>query len=224
MSGFFTYVFQSFGAFEQVPDWSLVCQHPAYHSKDVERRPVQLAVVLNDSDKTVCDDRNINLYSHGILGCAPKREHSEMLFYPPKEEFHLTTLFVLQGNVLCLEREVVGQKRERPLKAWSIVYYPPQQGRILLLGLIAGSWPNIIIRNWFQHVKDFTYLSPWYFFTIPSKIRSGKSSTSRLYMYFPLFIQACWHFSTVRLITPDCLLCTFWPTDNPETYQHLPSQ
>ena len=147
MSGFFAYIFQSFGTGKQVSDGSLVRQHPTHYSQDVERCPAQQAVVLDKSDKTVCDNRNINLYSHGILGRAPKREHPEMLFYPPKEEFHLPTLLVQQGDVLCLEREVVSQERERPLKVWSIVNYPPQLGRILLLGLIACKAYRLVKEN-----------------------------------------------------------------------------
>ena len=151
MSGRFAYFFQLFGAVKKVPDWGLVRQHPTHDSQDIERRPVQLAVVLNDGDKAVCDNRNINLYSHCILGRAPKREHSEMLFYPPKEEFHLPTLLVQQGDVFCLEGEVVGQERERPLKVRSVVNYPPQLGGILLLGLIA--------RQAYRLVKKYVVLA-----------------------------------------------------------------
>ena len=53
------------------------------------------------------------------------------------------------------------------------------------------SCPYIITRSWFQHVKVFTYLSPLYFLTIPSKTRFGKNSTSWLKRYFPLFMPAC---------------------------------
>ena len=147
MSSLFTYLFQSFGARKQVPDGSFVRQHSAHYSQDVERCPAQLAVVFGNGDKTVCDDRNINLYSHGILSRTPKREYSEMLLDPPKEEFNLPTLLVQQGDVLCLEYEVVGQERERPLKVRSIVNYPPQHGGILLLGLIAGKSYRLVKEN-----------------------------------------------------------------------------
>lgn len=154
MSGLLTYLLQSLGTRKQLPDRGLVCQYPTYHAQDVERRPAQLAVVLDDGDKTVCDDRNVNLYSHGILGRAPKREHPEMLLYPPKEEFHLPTLLVQQGDVLCLECEVVGQERERPLKVRSIVNYPPQHGGILLLGLIAGKAYRLVKENVIRAVQQ----------------------------------------------------------------------
>ena len=108
---------------------------------------MQLAVVLNDGDKTVSDNRNINLYSNSVFGGSPEGKHSKMLLYPPKEEFHLPTLLVQQGDVLCLEREVVSQERERPLKVWSIVNYPPQLGGILLLGLIARKAYRLIKKH-----------------------------------------------------------------------------
>lgn len=147
MSGLFTYLFQSFGTREQVPDRGLVCQYPTHHAQYVERRPAQLAVVFDNGDKTVCDDCNINLYSHGILSSTPKREHFEMLFYPPEEQFHLPTLLVQQGDILCLEREVVRQERERSPKVRSIVNYPPQFSGILLLGLIASKAYRLVKEN-----------------------------------------------------------------------------
>lgn len=133
----FAYIFQLFGAVKKCPDWGLVRQHPTYDSQDIERGPMQSAVVLDNGDKAVCDDRNVNLYSHSVFGCPPEGKHPKMLLDPPKEEFHLPTLLVQQGDILCLEREVVSQERKRPLKVRSIVNYPPQLGGILLLGLIA---------------------------------------------------------------------------------------
>ncbi len=147
MSGLFTYLFQSFGSRKQVPDGRLVRQHSAHYSQDVERCLSKLAVVLDNGDKAVCDDRNINLYSHSILSCAPEREHSEVMFNPPEEEFNLPTLLVQQGNILSPECEVVSQERERPLKVRSIVNYPPQHGGILLLGLIAGKAYLLVKEN-----------------------------------------------------------------------------
>ena len=142
----FTYIILPFGACEQVCDRGLVRQHPTYDSQGIERRPVQLAVMLDNGDKTVCDDCNINLYSHGIFCPTPKLEYSETLLDPPKEEFHLPMLLVQQSDVLGLECEVVRQVRKRPLQVRSIVNYPPQLGGILL-GMIAGKAYRLIIKD-----------------------------------------------------------------------------
>lgn len=161
MSGRFAYLFQLLGAVKQVPYRGLVRQHAAHYSEDIECGPVQLAVVLDDGDKAVCDDRNINLYSHSVFGCPPEGKHPKMLLDPPKEAFHLPTLPVQQGDVFCLECEVVSQVRERPLKVWSIVNYSPQLGGILLPGLIAGKAYRLVKKYIIlavQQVLSFSHL------------------------------------------------------------------
>ena len=161
MSDRFAYFVQLFGAVKKVPDRSLVRQHPTYDSQDIERSPMQLAVVLDNGDKTVCNNRNINLYSHSVFGRSPEGKHPKMLLDPPKEEFHLPALLVQQGDILCLEREVVSQECERPLKVWSVVNYPPQFGGILLLGLIARQAYRLVKKHVvlaFQQVLSFNHL------------------------------------------------------------------
>ncbi len=95
-----TYIRQLFGTIEQVLDWSLVRQHSACHSQDVECRPVELAVMFHNGYQTVCDNRNMDLYSHRILGIAPEERYPEMLLYPSEEQFHLPSLFVQPGKVI----------------------------------------------------------------------------------------------------------------------------
>lgn len=84
-----TYIKQFFRAIEKVSDRSLVCQHPAYHSEDVESGPFEYAIVLYNGYQTVCYNRNINLYSHSVLRIAPKGSHTKMLLYPSEEKFNL---------------------------------------------------------------------------------------------------------------------------------------
>lgn len=137
MNRLVTYIWQLFRTTEEVPDWRFVCQYPANNPQDVECRPLEFAVVLYDGNQTVCDNRNIDLYPHSILGVAPKGCHAEMLFYPSEEKFHLPSLFIQQGYVTCLDCKVVGQERERSLQFRGIVNDPPERTRILLFGLIA---------------------------------------------------------------------------------------
>ena len=85
MNGFFTYILQGFGTSKKVSDWSLVRQDAADHSEDIECRPFELAIMLDNGHKAVCDDRNVNLYSHSILSIAPEGRDSEMLLYPSEE-------------------------------------------------------------------------------------------------------------------------------------------
>jgi len=80
-----TYIRQLFGTIEEVSDWSLVRQHSAYYSKDIERCPLEFTVVFDNGYQAVCDNRNIDLYPHSVLSVAPKGRDSEMLLYPSEE-------------------------------------------------------------------------------------------------------------------------------------------
>jgi hypothetical protein len=120
LSGFFTHIINSLGGQEKISDGRFVCQNSANNTKDIECRPSQLTVMLDDSHETVCDKRNINLYLHSVLCIPPEGCDPEMLLYPPKEQFHLPTLLIQQSDIFRLNAEVVGQKRERSLKVRSL--------------------------------------------------------------------------------------------------------
>ena len=91
-----TYVRQLFGSIEQVPYRGLVRQHPADNSQDIESRPLEFTFVLHNGHQAVCDNRNIDLYPHSILGVAPKGRDSEMLLYPSSEVKALIIMLIGQ--------------------------------------------------------------------------------------------------------------------------------
>lgn len=154
MNRLVTYVRQLFRPIEQAPYLGLVRQHPADNSQDIEGRPLEFAVVLNDGYQAVCYNRNIDLYPHSILGVAPEGRDSEMLLYPSEEQLHLPSLLVQQGDIACLERKVVGQERERSLQFGSVVNDSPESTRILLLGLIARKAYRLVKQNVIRTVKQ----------------------------------------------------------------------
>lgn len=78
------------------------------YGHDLEDRPVQLEVVFDDGDKTICDDGHVDLYSHSILAVTPESLDTEMLLNPFEEKLDLSTVTVEQGNVFCGKVEVVG--------------------------------------------------------------------------------------------------------------------
>ena len=85
MSVFFTDIINNLGGQEKVSDWRFVCQNPAYNTKYVECRPPQLTVVLDNSHKTVGDNRNINLNFNGVLCISPEGCDSQVKLYPTEE-------------------------------------------------------------------------------------------------------------------------------------------
>ena len=61
---------------------------------DIEGRPLEFAVVLDNGYQAVCDNRNIDLYPNSVLGVSPKGSHSEMLLYPSEEQLNLPSMVV----------------------------------------------------------------------------------------------------------------------------------
>ena len=125
MNRLVTYVRQLLGSIEQVPNRSLVCQHSAHNSQDIEGRPLGLAVMLDNGYRAVCDNRNVDLYPNSILCVAPEGCHSEMLLY---------------------QSEHIMQR--------SIVNYPPESTGILPLGLIARKAYRLIKQNFIRIVQQ----------------------------------------------------------------------
>ena len=57
-------------------------QGVSQNAHDLNNRPSDFMLVLNDSDETVCDDGNMDLYAYGIFTLTPKSLDSEMLLDP----------------------------------------------------------------------------------------------------------------------------------------------
>jgi len=142
-----TYIINSLGRQKKISDVRFVCQYSADDPKHIECCPAQVAVIFYDSQETVCDNRNINLYSHSVFRIAPEGSDPEMLLYPPKKKFHLPALFVKQSNVFRFNDKVVGQECERSLKVGSIVNDPSQNEGILFSGLVASKIYRLIKQD-----------------------------------------------------------------------------
>ena len=154
MNRLIKYIRQFFGAIEKVSDWSLVRQDSAHNSQDIEGRPLEFAVVLDNGYQAVCDNRNIDLYPNSVLGVSPEGCHFEMLLYPSEEQLNLPSLLVQQSYITSLEHKVVCQERERSLQFRSIVDYPPESTGILLLALIAREAYRLIKQNVIRVVQQ----------------------------------------------------------------------
>ncbi len=147
MSGLFTYIINSLGDQEKISDVCFVCQYSANDTKHIKCCPAQLAVIFDDSHKTVCDNGNINLDPHSVLRIAPEGCGPEMLLYPPKKQLHLPALLVQHSDIFRLDADVVGQERERSFKVGSIVNNPSQHAGILLLCLVARKTYRLVKQD-----------------------------------------------------------------------------
>ena len=103
---------------------------------DLEYGSADFEVMLNDGNETIGNNGNVNLYSYSILRIPPKSFDLKVLLNPFEEQFHLPTVFVKQGNVLCTEVEIVCVVSEGTIQVRRIVDNPSDNARILLLILL----------------------------------------------------------------------------------------
>ncbi len=199
--GLFHTIIHRFWFDEKIPYHGLVRQEPADNPKHIEGASVELAVMLNDGNETVCDDRNIYLYSDSILGCSPKGSYSEMLLYPSEEEFNLPSLLVQHCDILCPDTEVVSQVGERSFQIRSIVNYSPQHGWILFLGLITRKLYRLVKKYVVLAVKKL--LSIYDFVFEVSLLPNDKVRFNDVYRIQPLkvIISLVKDVERIRLIT-----------------------
>ena len=66
--------------------------------------PSNHEIMLDDGNEAVCDDGNVYLYAHCILGPTPKAFDLKMLLDPLEKQLHLPSVLVEQGDVLCTEK------------------------------------------------------------------------------------------------------------------------
>ena len=91
------------------------------YSHDLHDGTPKFEVMLNDSDKTVCDDGNVNLNAHSIVALSPKELDSEMLLNPFEEQLHLPSISIKESDVLGCKIKVVRVVSERSVQFWGII-------------------------------------------------------------------------------------------------------
>ena len=98
---------------EKFQDIILDQQGATQYAHNFEDRSAQLEVVLNNSNKTVGDNGDVNLYTHGILAVTPETLDTEMLLDPLEKKLNLPSITIKQCDVFCGKVEVVGVVHKR---------------------------------------------------------------------------------------------------------------
>ena len=80
------------GMFEKFVDIILDKQRVSENAHDLNDWAANLMVMFNDTNKTVCDDGNMDLNTNGIFAFAPEGLNLEMLLNPFEEQLDLPSI------------------------------------------------------------------------------------------------------------------------------------
>ena len=139
---------------EKLHDVILGEQGTAQDTHDLHDGASKFEVVLNDSDETVCDDGNMDLYTHRIVALSPERLDLEVLLDPFEKQLDLPPVLVKECDVLGSKIEVVRVVSERAVQVRSIVDDTPDLARILLLVLLLREDNGLVAQDVVRSVKD----------------------------------------------------------------------
>ena len=156
----FNFKLPTIGAFlifrrgEKLHDVILGEQGAAQNSHDLHDGTSKLEVVLNDSDETVCDDGNMDLYTHRIVALSPERLDLEVLLDPFEKQLDLPPVLVKECDVLGSKIEVVRVVSERAVQVRSIVDDTSDFARILFLVLLLRKDNGLVTQDVVRSVKN----------------------------------------------------------------------
>lgn len=151
---FATFVIHHSEWFEQVSDVILDQQGTPQYAHDLNDRPVQLEVVLDDTNDAVGDDCNMYLDTDSILRFSPKGFDSEVLLNPLEEQLNLPSVLVQECNILGSKVEVVCIIGKGSLEVWRIVNDSPDRNGIISFVPLSRKSDRLVSENVVLAVKN----------------------------------------------------------------------
>lgn len=113
---FIMHFFRSLEGFKQISNIILGKQRTAQDSHDFHDGAVDLQVMFDNANETICDDGNVYLNTDCILGFSPKGLDPEMLFNPLEKQLNLPPVFIKERNILGIKIEIISVIGEGPLE------------------------------------------------------------------------------------------------------------
>ena len=117
---FIMHFFRSLEGFKQISNIILGKQRTAQDSHDFHDGAVDLQVMFDNANETICDDGNVYLNTDCILGFSPKGLDPEMLFNPLEKQLNLPPVFIKERNILGIKIEIISVIGESPLEFWRV--------------------------------------------------------------------------------------------------------
>ena len=132
---------------EKVGDAVFREQRPAENTQHLIHASVKGKRFLDESERTIGYNGNVNLYPHGILAIAPKRFDLKMLLYPFEERLDFPATLVKKCYFAGLQEKVVGIINEYAIMFRGIVDYPANLGRIVLSVALGSEAYRLVTEN-----------------------------------------------------------------------------
>ena len=150
----FSYIVQRFWPFEELPYRGFVEKGHAENAKHIKSAAIKPEVMLNNSNKTIGCNSRVNLNSDRIFGYSPESLYMQMLLDPLKEQFHLPSVFVKQGNMFCADSKVVSKVSEGSLEFHRVIADTPKKSRVFPPCLLPSKSYRLIIENVIRAFKN----------------------------------------------------------------------
>jgi hypothetical protein len=136
-----------FNRLEQFLDIVLCQEGTAQYSHDFIDASVKFKRFFNDCNSAVRDDSHINLYPYSILRISPEGLDAQVPLHPFEESLYDPSIFIKEGNVLGLQKEIVRVVSEGSFEFWFIIYDSPDFGRVVFCVPLCGEPHGVISQD-----------------------------------------------------------------------------
>jgi len=133
--------------FEQFSERCFIYKRTSQDTEDIEHTPVEMKVMLYNSNKAVSGYGTINLYPNCVFRLTPERFNVQMLLNPFEKQLHLPTLLIKHSNIFCADIKRIGNICKRAFEFLGIVHNFAKSTRIFLFELISGKFNSLVTYN-----------------------------------------------------------------------------
>ena len=136
-----------FNRLEQFLDVVLCQEGTAQYSHDFIDASVEFKRSFNDCNSTVRDDSHINLYPYSILRISPEGLDAQVSLHPFEKRLYDPSIFIKEGNVLGLQKEIVRVISEGSFEFRFIIHDSPDFGWVVFCISLCGEPHGVVSQD-----------------------------------------------------------------------------
>ena len=132
---------------EQLLDIVFCKEGASQYSHNFMDASVKFKLSFENCNGAICDDSYINLYPYSIFSISPEGLDAQVSLHPFKEGFHSPSVFIQEGNILSLEKKVVGIVSEGSSEFRFIIDYSSDFRRVVFCVSACGEPHRLISED-----------------------------------------------------------------------------